>query len=576
MASPEPLQPYRRVQASADADLKRVLELAAKDIQARVLRMPRGVGGDVRGAQLRLTLSAIQKIQRSMWRNAVDPRVASGIDDAEKAAETAIETMTRVAYASLPDGAAKVLVDGLRAAAESGLKSDKARRKRELSTRVYRQEALHTGKVEDMIRTGLISNLTAKELARGVYEYVSPTTPGGASYAAMRLARTEINNAFHERQVSGAKRPGVKAARWNLSGSHKVPDECNVYAVQNKHGEGSGLYPADQIPDKPHPQCFCYLTYEAMAPKEFSDALASGDFDEEIDRRTKANLARLGQPVGDTPADKPVRRLRVVEDVPEESAIPTTDNIKKSVASGIVSSEKLTGGVSAETSKVKFNDGKTGVRKFIGDPSAKRQQDAEELVPLLARMMGIKAPEVTRVDEQTTIQQFLPGKVAAGALPWILNPGTPQAKVLSASARVKSYVESDTGWLMGVLDQVTGNQDRHDGNWLIGDDGEISAVIDHGLAYAVRDWRTKAHARFDLAEAYIFRTKSEFTKKFAKANGDQTKIDFHPEDLDAIKTMMETLKPEYEARGRLDWWEFSMKQIDALRPFANGKKRRIK
>lgn len=298
MSSPDPIQPYRRVQASTDAQLKRVLEQAAKDIRQRILRLPRGVGGDVRGAQLRVTLAAIKKVQRSMWRGAIGPAVSSGIDGAEKAAESAIETMTRVAYASLSERVADALVDGLRAAAQSGLKSDAARRKRELSTRVYHQEAFHEGKLEELIRRGLVSNLTAKELATDAYKYVSPTTPGGASYAAMRLARTEINNAFHERQVEGAKRPGVKAARWNLSGSHKVPDECNLFAVQNLHGDGPGLYPAGQIPDKPHPQCFCFLTYESMSPKAFSEALASGDFHAEIDRRTKANLARLGQPVG--------------------------------------------------------------------------------------------------------------------------------------------------------------------------------------------------------------------------------------------------------------------------------------
>lgn len=291
--SPDPIQPYRKAQAAADADLKRILERAAKDIQKRILRLPRGVGGDVRGAQLRLTLAAIKKIQRSMWRTAILARVRSGIDDADKAAESAIETMTRIAYGSLSEAVAETLVRGLRAAAESGLKSDASRRKRELSARVYKQQALHQGKIEDLIRTGLVSNLTAREIARNAYEYISPTTPGGASYAAMRLARTEINNAFHERQVAGASRPGVKAARWNLSGSHKVPDECNIFAVQDLHGQGPGLYPADSIPDKPHPQCFCYLTYEAMSPKEFAEALAEGDFDAEIDRRTRANLERL-------------------------------------------------------------------------------------------------------------------------------------------------------------------------------------------------------------------------------------------------------------------------------------------
>jgi hypothetical protein len=291
VASPEPFQPYRKVQASHDQELARILEITARQIRMRLLRMKPGVSGDIRKAQLNLTLSHVTVLQRTMWLRDVMNMVKRGVDAGAEAGESAVETLTRVAYAALPEQAAQALVDGLKAAAASGLKSDQARRKRELSRNVYFQSALHTGKVEDMIRAGVISNLSAKELADSVYEYVSPSTRGGASYAAMRLARTEINNAFHERQLEGSKRPGVKAVKWNLSGSHRVPDLCNVYAA---HDKGSGEWPVDQVPDKPHPQCFCFLTYVMMSSEEFQDALRNGAFDDEIDRRTRENVERLG------------------------------------------------------------------------------------------------------------------------------------------------------------------------------------------------------------------------------------------------------------------------------------------
>lgn len=288
--SPKEFQPYRRVQAQTEHDLRAILEQTARSIQRRINSLPLGVGGQVRAAQLRATLGAIRKMQRAMWTTGVRPTVMRAVKDAEDAAESAIEAMTRVAYAALPDAAAESLVRGLRASAESGLRSDAARKRRDLSERVYRQRALHEGKVEDLIREGIISNLSAKELASTVYKYVSPTTPGGASYAAMRLARTEVNNAFHERQLEGASRPGVRAVQWNLSGSHVVPDLCNKYAA---HG-GNGHYAPGNVPDKPHPQCFCYLTYITQSPEQFRKALANGDFDRELERRTRENLARLG------------------------------------------------------------------------------------------------------------------------------------------------------------------------------------------------------------------------------------------------------------------------------------------
>lgn len=232
-------------------------------------------------------MAAVNALLRQMWVGRINPLVARAIEDSLKASEDAIEALERVAYAGLPSGAAEALVRGLRAAGASGLKSDAARRARALSSRVYHQRALDDGRVEQIIRQGLISGLSAKELAHDVYKYVSPTAPGGSAYSAMRLARTEINNAFHERQIEGAKRPGVEAVKWNLSGSHKVPDECNLFAAHKP-------YPPDEVPDKPHPNCFCYLTYVMMEPGEFRRKLAAGDFDDELDRRTRRNLALLG------------------------------------------------------------------------------------------------------------------------------------------------------------------------------------------------------------------------------------------------------------------------------------------
>jgi len=499
---------------------------------------------------LERVLKRIQRAQANMWATDVAGVVRNGREEAVKAAQESADALTRELWSRLPERQAESLDRAFRVSAGEGVGT--TRQRRELSARVVGAGRMSQRRLDAIIQSALTRQLNAEELAREVYDHISPSVPGGASYAAMRIARTEINNAFHQQQIAQGQRPGVEAVEWNLSGSHKVPDECNVYAAKRE-------YPPDAVPDKPHPQCLCYLTYKMATVDDFLAALEAGDFDEVL------GAAADPEPEPEPPPAK----------TSPKRAVPRNDRIERSVASGVESSEKLTGGVSAQTSKVKFKDGTVGVRKVIDNASAKHQQDAEELVSMLARMMGLPAPEVARLNENTTVQQFLRGEIAASALPWVVNAGTPQAKKLSASARVKSYVESDTGWLMAVMDQVVGNQDRNDGNWLTGEDGEITGVIDHGLAYMIRDWRTKQHNRMDLSEAYIFRTKSEFTKRFAKANGEQTNIDLHPEDLDAIEEMMTALRSEYEARGRLEWWEFSMKQIEALRPYAKGKKRRI-
>lgn len=294
MPSPEPFKEYRQVQRKFDAELVRILERTAKAIRARINRLPSGVGANIRRAQLNLVLAEIRRVQQSMWLADALPLVQRGRRAGAEAAEDAIEAIMRPVYVGLPEQVAEAVRDGLRATAASGIASDMARIPRELSARVYRLAGLHGGVVEDMIRQGLISGLSARELAQTVYRYISPTTPGGASYAAQRLARTEINNAFHERQVAGGSRPGVTGTVWNLSGSHKVPDKCNLYAGQNKFDMGRGVFPPRQVPDRPHPNCFCFLTYKTMTSAEFKRSLSDGDFDAELDRRTKANLRRLG------------------------------------------------------------------------------------------------------------------------------------------------------------------------------------------------------------------------------------------------------------------------------------------
>lgn len=547
MASPSEFQPYRKVQGSAERELARILILTARSIEARVARLKPGIGGEVRAAQLRVVLSEIKKIQRAMWRGSITPAIQRQIDDAMKAGESAVEALTRVAYTALGTDASDTLVSGLRAAAQSGFLSDAARRKKALSARVYKIESLSENKVEDIIRQGLISGLSARELAKDVYDHISPTTKGGASYSAMRLARTEINNAFHERQIAGATRPGVDAVKWNLSGSHKVPDECNVYAAHKP-------YAPDKVPEKPHPQCFCYLTYVISPPEEFKKELEAGKWDDELDRRTKENLARLGQPVGD-----------VTPESTAKSNVPGNDALAKSIKGGIAESTPLSGGKQAQTTKVEFKDGTSGVRKHIDRSDGKRQQDAEELVPLLARMMGIKAPQVVRTDKNTTVQRFLPGKLASS----LVYDGLPTRY----KQRVKEAANNDQGYLIAILDQITYNMDRHEGNWLIGDDGDLT-VIDHGLAW------TNMRGQTDLSEAKVFRMNDPFsglitTGKIGAASY-KPKMDIHPDDIDAIGDMLNALRPEFEARGQIEWWEFSLKQLEAIRPHAQGKKRRIK
>lgn len=269
-------------QVQVDAELAQVLNLAARQSAAQIrrLNLKKGtsVGARVRIAQFNQVLSEVLQIQSDLWTNGVQGTILRNLHRAERAAETSLNDVGLILENAVGERRAAALLEGFKQAARAGMALDRTRRARALSPRVWKNVSLAQGRIERLIRAGIIQGLSARELAANVRSHVSPSTPGGVGYAAMRLARTELNNAFHSHQKTiAASAPWVRAVRWNLSGTHKSrikgTDKCDLMAGQNIHDLGPGRYPADAVPDKPHPQCLCFTTYEGASPSEMLDML---------------------------------------------------------------------------------------------------------------------------------------------------------------------------------------------------------------------------------------------------------------------------------------------------------------
>lgn len=160
-----------------------------------------------------------------------------------------------------------------------------------LSRKVYRTQALANGQVDRIINRALAKGDSAADIAKAVKGLIDPNVPGGVSYAARRLGRTEINNAFHAQAIHDAQEnPFVTDMRWNLSKRHEDDpgDECEEYA-------SIGTFPKEHVPDKPHPNCRCYVTAELEPYEDFETKLVSGQYDSQID-----DVFGL-KPVGDGP-----------------------------------------------------------------------------------------------------------------------------------------------------------------------------------------------------------------------------------------------------------------------------------
>jgi len=137
-----------------------------------------------------------------------------------------------------------------------------------ISGRLWAQSQMST--IQRTVGAAIARGERAGTLAMKLEDYLTPGAREGAkrvvhlgdapvSHKAARLAITEINNAYWETNaVSAYASPVVEAQLWQLSGRHPRTDECDLFSWSDSYRLGPGVYPAGDLPSKPHPHCLCY------------------------------------------------------------------------------------------------------------------------------------------------------------------------------------------------------------------------------------------------------------------------------------------------------------------------------
>lgn len=290
MATPTPkpvrlgrsvLTRFLGIQRKTDAEIRRLLLDLASEADRTIAGLSGAPSNAVRGAQLRLAAE-----QADTWIR-IQAGIETGLGNTADGIAKLMGQFDRPYLRSMGiDPAA--WARSLEATARRGVVSYLARGENgiTLSERIYKNAALTSGRLGRLIDTGLLLGKSAREIAKDVRRFISPNAPGGMSYAAFRLGRTELNNAFHRSATDKyADTPWVDAVKWNLSGSHSRPDVCDEYAgdVHMRNGNPGEFAPGD-VPGKPHPQCFCYIEPVPMDPDEFVSKFLAGGFDRDLDR----------------------------------------------------------------------------------------------------------------------------------------------------------------------------------------------------------------------------------------------------------------------------------------------------
>ena len=285
-----PIQVFANASKHTDAQILKLIAEASRDSSkaAEKLALQKGFGAKTRAQQEKIVAAKLHEEMRILWENVGHMTIFGE----KQAAAAAIDAMDNL-HTGLFDG--KDIQKMMSAAGRSGVDSYISRQEnlRPLSEMVYKNWKLSNGRVDREINKSLLRGQSAKEMADNISRYINPKTPGGVRYAAMRLSRTEINNAFHLSTIRYTREmPWVRGYKWNLSGSHGKPDICNDYADrQNKMGKG--VYGKSEIPNKPHPHCLCYVTTEVDKFGDFERGLKSGKYDRYLNQ-----MADEGMPLG--------------------------------------------------------------------------------------------------------------------------------------------------------------------------------------------------------------------------------------------------------------------------------------
>lgn len=140
-----------------------------------------------------------------------------------------------------------------------------------ISDRVWRTSEVARNNITRIIEDAVARGQDARTTARQVQRYLQPGVwtahkaetrrrlgvSKDVSYEAMRLTRTEMNNAFHEGMIAANyNNPAYTGILWRLSPAHVVPDICTDMARDLSFGV-PGFYPKGLEPVRPHPQCMC-------------------------------------------------------------------------------------------------------------------------------------------------------------------------------------------------------------------------------------------------------------------------------------------------------------------------------
>jgi hypothetical protein len=229
----------------------------------------------------------------------------------------------------------------------------------------------------------------------------------------------------------------------------------------------------------------------------------------------------------------------------------TGDLARRITSQGVAERHLISGGQMGTAERVVLDDGTEVFAKENeewGGRSPRTATDAEQLAARVAEVLRAPVPQVHRTGENSLMTDWTPGRTADEAYNDPNPPVDPD-----------TLVDTGPGRRLGLLDMLVANPDRHDGNWMVTDDGQLVG-IDHGLAWFPVDLD-------DDSDPFLpTEIRGPFVRGFR--TGDRTLMT--PADVVEIRRRLESLRPEFEHLGHGAWLDHSLDTLGRIGADANG------
>lgn len=257
---------------------------------------------------------------------------------------------------------------------------------------------------------------------------------------------------------------------------------------------------------------------------------------EELRKETKGEGLRLPKANGDqgSPAAG-------VEDLAARSRKVRT----VAVAGEKPSKIRILGG-SSNAARLTYPDGTQLVLK----KQERQENHADVLGSLVGDAVGLRTAG-THIQGHDLYQEYLPGRVGSDVFSE-MHDDLDQREALFASR---------TGKLIGILDVLLANGDRHSGNWIQDENGDLKP-IDHGFAFGFGD----------IGGAYG----SPFVQRFFTTPSPETFMPdlkdsisgINPADLARMEPRLRALQEQFKELGRESWYRAMMARYERLKAAA--------